>query len=294
MKKYPTILIRVLLAYSLSSSMVLATDASQIPDVRVGDHPNRVLEVLGEPTGFMESGDIGVYYYDLGRIEIVNNKVSQVDLISPAELTKRQEQEAEAREANRIEGEKLLKEITSDAAFATLSGTAQLTYWTQFMKDYPDVNIYVPYTLAKTEADKEAEAAREKAKIAELERRVLLAELEAKKATELAKQQRLINERNSYNYGLYPTIYYPQSYYRRRYDAQNRPPPSNRPPRPDRPHSGQRPGIGIGIQPGNGININVGVGRSRSSSYSSTTTEYTDGFGAPLYSENMIIRRQED
>jgi hypothetical protein len=192
-----------------------ADEIDSFPDLNIGDNAEQVVEHLGEPTGYMETEDYGIYYFELGSVHMKDGKVSSMNLISHETLVNRREAKAGAREANRIKGEKLLASIKEDDLFSVLPAEDRLSFWEKFRQDYPDVDVYVLYTTAKIEAAKVVRDRREEERLVSLERRVFNAEREAERAKQAAQTQRLFENTRSYN--SYPrVVYLPSSYVYRR------------------------------------------------------------------------------
>jgi hypothetical protein len=183
-----------------------------LSSIDVGDSREQVKDVMGEPNGFLESGDFAIYYYKLGTVKFRSGKVSTLDLMSEEEWQRRQQAQEKAREARRIKGEEVLAKVSDDPHFAELPAENRLAFWKKFQEDYPDADVYIPYSHAKIEVEKKREQQREQQRIAKLERRVERAEMEAKRAADTAATQRDVAYTRYYN-SLYPrVIVYPQSY----------------------------------------------------------------------------------
>ena len=190
--------------------------ASEAP-LRKGDDPARILKLLGEPDGFMKTGKQGIFYYPRGEVHTRNGKVSQIFLISEKEFAAQQAAEEAERATRKAEGEAILAELQANGGLYYLSPQAQLAYWQDFYQKYPEMAVtpeaIQARELAREEAEKEAEAQR----LANLEKRVLEAEIRAARAQEeaaKAQQQAALqqNQRNEVRV-VYP--YY--GYYGRRY-----------------------------------------------------------------------------
>ena len=187
-----------LLSFSLLSH-TLAEPKSALPKLNIGDSAEKVVEILGNPTGYMETGELGIYYFELGSVHMKSGKVTSMNLISHESLVTRKEAEAEARELNRIKGEELLVSIKADDLFSVLPAEDRLIFWENFRRDYPEVDIYILYTTSKIEASKIVRDRQEEERIASLERRVRNAEFAADRAVKLAETQRVLDYSNYYN-----------------------------------------------------------------------------------------------
>lgn len=238
-------------------------------ELQVGDSTEKVIRLLGEPKGKMESGDFSIYYYKLGSIHINAGKISSLDLISEEEWQRRRTVEETARAARKEKGEELLASIKADEQFAALPAGNRLAFWEQFRRDYPEVDVYVLYSQAKVEADKDAEKQQEANRLAELERRVLMAEAQARSASQAAQAaqtQQLFNQ-NRY-YDRYPSVVVvPQPYIIRKKEN------GHHKPKPEHPIY---PGTSIsGVQVSPGFNVSVG---GSFKNQTTTTTTNTSGF----------------
>jgi hypothetical protein len=118
----------------------------------VGDGKAAVVRVLGQPKGEMLNSKKEVLYYSRGLVDLQLGKVTQVDLLSEAELAelKRQialmeeikELEAEAdREARNDKGREELARILGDEVFETRPASVRLHVWEAFKARYPDVEL---------------------------------------------------------------------------------------------------------------------------------------------------------
>lgn len=203
---------------------------SEVEPLRKGDDPSRILEVLGEPHSFMKTDKQGVYFYPRGEVHTRHGKVSQIFLLSEKEFETQQVAQAIERERRKAEGEQALSTVLATGRIETLSGRAQLSYWSSFAQRYPEVDIQAQLIpaqeLAREEQAKEAEAQR----LAKLEQRVLEAEIRAAQAQEQAAraQQQASLTSSTRTVVTYPTWGYPIRYYggcskRRYYDKHDNP-----------------------------------------------------------------------
>ncbi len=256
---------------------------TELLTLALGDSVEKMLEVLGEPNGKMESGDFSIYYFKLGTVKLKSDKISSLDIISEAEWQNRQNAEAVARAENTQKGEEILASIIDDEKFAALPAENRLAFWEQFRIDYPDVDIYVLYSQAKVEADiiadEKAARQREDDRLNSLERRVMMAEAEARNATNVAQNQQLYNQNRYYN--DYPSVVViPQSYYVRKKGHEN----GHHNPKPTHPIYNGTTLSGTAITPGVNLNISGSFG-----SQSSSTTTNTSGF---VNGQNGVMRIQ--
>ena len=245
--------------------------------LEIGDSIDKVTEVLGDPTGKMQSGDFSIYYYKLGNVHMKSGKISSLNLITEETWESRQQAAAEAKELRRIKGEELLTSIKEDDEFSELPAENRLAFWEQFRRDYPEVDVYVLHAQAKIETEKIIEKKQEENRIAALERRVLNAEIEARKAAKAAETQRLFKQ-TRYNNRYPSVIYYPQSHIIRKTGSGN-----NRP-KPVQPIYNGSTLSGAVVIPGLNLNINGSLGTQ-----STTTTNTSSGF---VNGQNGVMKVQ--
>jgi hypothetical protein len=190
----------------------------EFPPLRKGDDASRIIEVLGEPNGFMETELQGIYYYDRGEIRTRHGKVTFVYLISEEEFAKQQAQAEQDRLQRIEEGNRRFVEIMNQGGLDGLSGKAQVNYWDAFRTQYPEVDISIPYLQARKRAEQEIAREAEAARLARLEQRVLEAELRAARAQEQAAraQQTAATTRTRTRVVTGSSWYVPRGYYVRK------------------------------------------------------------------------------
>ena len=184
---------RLLIAALLLVSALSRLVADEV-QLRKGDDKEKIRELLGEPNGFMESKRHGVYYYDRGEVHTRDGKVTIIDLIRPEELEIRRNKAEEERALRKAEGEEVLAEILEDDFFPLIDAADRVAFWERFHVKYPEVDIGIPYTKARLQAEREAEERREAERLARLERRVWEAEREAADAKRQADTARRMAE----------------------------------------------------------------------------------------------------
>jgi hypothetical protein len=178
-------------------ALVLAAATSWASDVRVGDALDAVLAALGQPQGYIRSGDYVLLAYERGRVELNDNRVVRADLVSAEEAERqrmaRLRREAQRREAAALRRAQLIVEGTgvrdrklADPLFAVSHPQEQVSFWQAFRRSYPDVDVTLPYAeaLGRLETLRRAEAldSERRRQIAELEDRVAAAEDRARVA----------------------------------------------------------------------------------------------------------------
>jgi hypothetical protein len=166
-------------------------------EVSVGDTSAAVLEKLGEPRGYMKSGDREQFLYDRGWVKLRGGIVTEVDLISADEaeaqrvererlLTRTREELAERRRRLLEEGLKEKERTLSDPQFLSAAAAAQVDYWERFRERYPDVPVDAAYCAALARRQEELERSALELRVADLERRLAEAEVRAAAAERLA------------------------------------------------------------------------------------------------------------
>jgi hypothetical protein len=142
---------------------------------------------LGRPNGVMQVGERHLWYYPHGLVELVNNRVTRVELRSPEEQTDLELREARRRaerEERRMsvvaEGTALRDRKLADATFAAAPAAYQVAFWEDFARRYPEVSCVEPLTIARLklgeELEERARMREEALRIAELEARLADAE----------------------------------------------------------------------------------------------------------------------
>ncbi len=150
--------------------------------VRVGDDVEDVFRILGEPNSRMETGKSAWFTYDRGEVRLKNDRVVFVSLVSEDVAEARKRAEAEARAERIREGEALRKAMREDPGTALRSPHERLALWTWFQERYPEVDVRTELHLARLEVAREEERVAERRRLAELERRVQIAEARARQA----------------------------------------------------------------------------------------------------------------
>jgi ribosomal protein L3 len=121
-------------------------------EVELGDNIDRVLEVLGKPSGMLRSGTLLIMQYERGTVSLTNGKVTKLSIVSSEEAeqktAKRLKREADNRAARAAARKKRIQEGTAakaakleDEAFKELPAEEQLEYWKGFQQKYPEVSV---------------------------------------------------------------------------------------------------------------------------------------------------------
>jgi hypothetical protein len=187
-------------------------------DVRPGDTLNDVRSVLGVPRGHLHVGGRDLLYFDRGDVELRDNIVTRVTLVSIEEQAAREakrtadavktREEQEIRRARLVtEGEALKARKLADAAFGATPPAFQVAFWQDFSRRYPDVSSAEQLAMVQARlddqlAEKRARALQEE-RMAELEDRIAAAEAQSEAAA------RSIRVRSYYSSYDGHTNYYP-------------------------------------------------------------------------------------
>lgn len=186
---------------AIVTAMVVGAVSAPARDVVFGDTKEDVLRELGPPAGSIKSGTWELYRYDLGRLELSDGRVTAVDMITPEQAAARRQEaerqraaqtqsEKERQEARITEGRAVLLDKLADPAFAALPGSAQIAFWEEFMRRYPEVDAQAPYQDALRKRGEESRQAATERRLAAMEQRVQDAEARAQRAEADARSAR--------------------------------------------------------------------------------------------------------
>lgn len=120
--------------------------------VKQGDSIDRVILLLGEPTGRFNSGDTEILYYRRGTVTLRDGKVTKASVVSESEARWKEAQRARiaaerkaaairAREERIRKGTEEKSAKTGDEEFKKLPAAQQLAYWLGFKTKYPEVSV---------------------------------------------------------------------------------------------------------------------------------------------------------
>ena len=211
----------------LASSLVIVLSslapAGAAFEVALGDDLDAVTAALGEPQGYMLTGTRAVLTYERGKVELRDDKVVSVDLVSPdvaaarkteAEAARRQREAQQAARGTRLRDAKL-----DDPEFLFLPPTQQFAFWRSFRQQYPAIDL-APVGLSelaarasaeeqafKAQAETRAETLKD-ADLMALEWRVQEAEARAEEAA-LAARRAETRSRSSGFYGGWTSTRWP-------------------------------------------------------------------------------------
>jgi|GEM_PF-1819233 len=138
-----------------------------------------VIERLGAPTGAIVAGDREILYFPRGTVRLNGDRVTDVDLLSEAELLAHRAAAQERRERLAARGWEIYERKRVDPAFAALSADEQLTFWRRFAARYPMIPVDPEIRAARTRLDEQEKFRRAEARLTELERRVGITEAPA-------------------------------------------------------------------------------------------------------------------
>ncbi|MBC2595142.1 hypothetical protein H5P28_12815 [Ruficoccus amylovorans] len=208
--------------------MLCWTTAAPAADITPGDTYADMVSALGEPQGYFELADKTLYLYPAGKVTVVNQVVTAVELKTQSELDREAALKAESarqweahkqmKQARQQEkGEKLKNDKLSDPAFLSLSSGEQLAFWKRFQRDFPEIGVTEIVTpLAERFAREQEELARaesqlkaQQQKINSLEQRVQDAEKSAQEAELAAARQSAYSNYSAFYGTEYPAYYYP-------------------------------------------------------------------------------------
>src|SRR5581483_820688 len=173
---------------------------AQTAEIRPGDSLADVEAALGAPKYKEKLGNKLLLSYDRGKVELVDGRVTNVNLLSSEDFAVQQAQQAAdaaqaaQRRAQRIaEGGALKAKKLADPAFTSAPPNYQVAFWQDFRRQYPEASCDHEYKLALArQQEQQAIQARDE-KIADLEIRVANAEALAAQAESEAQQARYNN-----------------------------------------------------------------------------------------------------
>jgi len=182
---------------SLLSLPLVSCECSAEAAVQHGDTYDMVLELLGQPEGYMVMEDTTWLNFDRGMVKLINNRVVEASLISPEEARLRKAQEQAERDriqriwaeqnARRLaEGRALKQAKLNDPVFLASPASFQVSYWREFQRYYPEIPVNEEYSIALARNESEQQQMlrfrEQEQRIRELENRVQVAESRAERA----------------------------------------------------------------------------------------------------------------
>jgi hypothetical protein len=151
----------------LSATLTLLAISSNMYAVENGDSLTNVIAELGQPQKTIKSGDYEQLIYERGKIELLEGTVVAADLISPAELARLQQAEAEEiKRSNTTAAAHNLPEnirtgieakikLTHAPNFNAMTGKKRLALLREFGAKHPGVDITAELLKAMNDADRE-------------------------------------------------------------------------------------------------------------------------------------------
>ena len=179
---HPDMKTPVLLALTLSAApfpvMAAVDPGATLEEVRT---------VFGAPSGQVRAGERHLLYYERGSVELINGRVTRVDLRSPEEQAAQDAREARAQAERETRRAQLIEEGTAlrdrklaDATFQSAPIAYQVAFWEDFARRYPGVPCAEPLTIARLKLHEQQEEKNRKneelRRLAEIEERLAAAE----------------------------------------------------------------------------------------------------------------------
>lgn len=165
--------------------------------IEIGDSRDSVIADIGEPGGFMASGDMETLFYKRGTVMLERGKVISVQIRSAEKqkqieaeklqaLDDEREAKDRARKAHIEKGRAEKRRLLESEEFKSLPPHERLAQWRSFQHTYPDVSIE---EILKTEGREARGADTEEvtARIGKLEQQIL----EVQKKRRLTPNNRL-------------------------------------------------------------------------------------------------------
>jgi hypothetical protein len=174
-------------------AILLITGGLVHADVVPGQSMQDVLTTLGPPAGLIRMGGHTWLSYDRGTVKLVDDQVTEADLVSPAIAQARREEQAAlharavAAAAERTEVRIATGWTTKfarlgDPNFLSQPASVRLAYWQRFARTYPEIPVYEEMEFAAAEARRDLEQQRianaQADRIRDLEDRIARAEAE--------------------------------------------------------------------------------------------------------------------
>ncbi|HTB79513.1 MAG TPA: hypothetical protein VK717_01360 [Opitutaceae bacterium] len=162
-------------------------------EVHLGDSLAEVRSTLGAPHGQAQVGSKLVLFYDTGQVQLVDDRVTRSDFLSPDELAAQRAEDARLarlQAQHMTEGEALKAKKLADPAFTSAPRSYQLEFWQDFRRQYPEVSCDDEYKLALARRQEQVDTEEHAQQIADLEARVADAEDQAAQAERDAQQAR--------------------------------------------------------------------------------------------------------
>lgn len=161
--------------------------------IEIGATREMVLSELGTPKGVIKSGNYEMFSYERGKVKLRDGLVTTANIISVKELNLKKEKSALLAKQRAHEKEKFIKsnhqrglvlreKIATSKVFPEFSGQRKVKILKDFSKTYPDIDIADLLNPAIKEMEQEQVNIDQQNKIAELERKIDDAKMEALRA----------------------------------------------------------------------------------------------------------------
>jgi len=158
-------------------------------DVQPGASLDEVQAALGTPNGEAQLNDRQLLYYERGRVELQEGRVTKVTLRTAEEhaaLIAREERMRTERENQRAsvlaEGNEQRDRKLADALFLAAPAAYQVAFWEDFARRYPGVSVAEPLSIARLRLNEQLAEQRRRTeelnRLDELEERLAAAERE--------------------------------------------------------------------------------------------------------------------
>ena len=135
-------------------------------EVAPGFSADEVVQELGAPEQMIQINDRQIWYYDRGRVDLVEGEVVEAVLVSEEEAIARRERmewerlereqaQRELREARLVKGLTIQEEKLGDAGFLAQPAATRLAFWRSFKRSNPEVPLSEDYYAALEEREDE-------------------------------------------------------------------------------------------------------------------------------------------
>lgn len=162
-------------------------------EVHPGDSLAEVRSTLGAPHGQAQVGGKLVLFYDTGQVQLMDDRVTRSDFLSPDELAAQRAEDARLallQAQHMAEGEALKAKKLADPTFTSAPLSYQLEFWQDFRRQYPEVSCDDEYKLALARRQEQLDTEEHAQQIADLGVRVADTEDQAAQAERDAQQAR--------------------------------------------------------------------------------------------------------
>ena len=211
---------------SLFCALLLLCLAATAGELQLGDDRETALNKLGKPIGSIDLRGKTRLIYPSGQVVLVNDVVTEFDLMSESEYAAEQArlknereqwqlENARRRATHTAEGQSIRAAKRGSTAFAALPAKDRVDYWRSFQLRYPEVDVSEELWRALASYQTELAELNTRQEIAQLQARVAQAEKEAANALRETRRLQAEAERNrqaqnfSLRYYRDPVVVYP-------------------------------------------------------------------------------------